>query len=85
MEGLIRPKARFQSVPSRVVFLHVGETVTARQAKSGLSGGSGLFPAIKTALVDVCHRKKVNDITILKGYGELGLRRPQGCHTNQDA
>ena len=44
--------------------------------KSGRSEGSGLFPAIKTALVDVCHRKKVRGITILKGYDELGLGRP---------
>ena len=35
-----------------------------------------MFPAIKTALVDVCHRKKVRGITILKGYGELGLGEP---------
>ena len=41
--------------------------------EAGRFGGSGLFPAIKTALVDVCHRKKVNDVTILQGYGELGL------------
>ena len=34
-----------------------------------------MFPAIKTALVDVCHRKKVNGVTILKSYGELGLGR----------
>ena len=41
--------------------------------KSGRSGGSGLFPAIKTALVDVCHEIRMGGITILKGYGELGL------------
>ena len=62
--------------------------------KSRRSGGSGLFPAIKTALVDVCHRKKVNAVTILKSYGELGLGRPRkdatrtsmliGCSTWMD-
>ena len=52
--------------------------------KSGRSGGSGLFPAIKTALVDVCHRKKVSADAILKGYGELGLGRPRkdGFHSD---
>ena len=71
---LSRPKARFQSIPPRVDFPHdiVCQSDHAKR-KSGRSGGSGLFPAIKTALVDVCHRKKVNGVTILKGYGELGL------------
>ena len=46
--------------------------------KSGRSGGSGLFPAIKTALVGVCHRKKVRGVTTVKGYGELDLGLPQG-------
>ena len=41
--------------------------------KSGRSGGSGLFPAIKTALVDVCHEIRMCDTMILKSYGELGL------------
>ena len=45
--------------------------------KSGRSGGSGLFPAIKTALVDVCHEFKTCNITILKSYGELGLGWPR--------
>ena len=46
--------------------------------------GSGLFPAIKTALVDVCHEFKSCNVTILKGYGELGLGRPRqdGFHSD---
>ena len=64
----------------------VSESVSDEHAKrkSGRSGGSGLFPAIKTALVDVCHRKKVNADTILKGCGELGLGRPRkdGFHSD---
>ena len=43
--------------------------------KSGRSGGSGLFPAIKTALVDVCHEIEMWHTMILKSYGELGLGR----------
>ena len=73
--ALSRPKAGFQSVPVRVDFLMLVSDEHAKR-KSGRSGGSGLFPAIKTALVDVCHRKKVWHITILKSYGELGLGRP---------
>ena len=70
-----RPQAGFQSVPMRWDFPHVTNSFLLRHAKrkSGRSGGSGLFPAIKTALVDVCHRKKVWADAILKSYGELGL------------
>ena len=35
-----------------------------------------MFPAIKTALVDVCHEIRMGHITILKSYDELGLGRP---------
>ena len=59
----------------RVDFPHVTNFFTSAHAKrkSGRSGGSGSFPAIKTALVGVCHRKKVWARMVLKGYGELGL------------
>ena len=74
-----RLKAGFQSVPMRWDFPHVTNSSSQHaKRKSGRSGGSGLFPAIKTALVDVCHRKKVWAMMILKSYGELGLGRPQG-------
>ena len=73
-----RLKAGFQSVPVRVDFLMlVRQSSSHAKRKSGRSGGSGLFPAIKTALVDVCHRKKVWHRMILKSYGELGLGRPR--------
>ena len=58
----------------RVDFLMlVSESVSDEHTrrKSGRSGGSGLFPAIKTALVDVCHRKKVWARMVLQGYEEL--------------
>ena len=37
-----------------------------------------MFPAIKTALVDVSHEIRMCDRMILKGYAELGLGRLQG-------
>ena len=72
---LSRPKAGFQSVPPRVDFLMLVSDTRHAKRKSGRSGGSGLFPAIKTALVDVCHEIRMCDTTILHGYGELGLGR----------
>ena len=72
-------EGRLSECSTRWDFPHVTNWLTPAsqhaKRKSGRSGGSGLFPAIKTALVDVCHRKKVWHVTILKSYGELGLGR----------
>ena len=58
----------------RVDFLMlVSQSSWHAERKSGRSGGSGSFPVIKTALVNVCHEIRICDRTILHGYGELGL------------
>ena len=84
---LIRPRQGFDFHRVWIFLMSVTDWLLTQHAKrkSGRSGGSGLFPAIKTALVDVCHRKKVRGITILKGYGELGLGWPRkdGFHSDR--
>ena len=61
----------FQSAPPRAE-INMSVTPTEHVSpKSERSGGSGLFPAIKTVLVDVSHENKVWRTTNLKSYGEL--------------